>query len=45
MWLVGLGFLRIQAAPPASASHQLLNDFNVPSAIRAAKASSLIELL
>jgi hypothetical protein len=42
--LVGLGFLDIPCAPAASGSRHFLNDFNVPSAIRAQKASCLIEL-
>lgn len=44
MWLVRLGFLDIQGVQAASASRQFLNDFNVPSAIRAEEASCLIEL-
>lgn len=35
MWVVRLIFLDIQSEPTTSASRQFINDFNVPSAIRA----------
>ena len=44
MWLIGLDFLTHRRSAPAGGSRQFLNDYNIPSAIRAVRASSLIEL-